>query len=95
MSNLRKLKNLYTSTLQIGATHVVWNSINTQAEFKKGVIKARVLKGVYILQSNRHSFGGGVVEPTCQLCFQEDEDVYHLVTRCPAYYDTGLLRWSS
>ena len=65
----------------------MWDSINTQAEVKKGVIKARVLAGVYILQSNRHSFSGGVVEPTCQLCFLEDEDVYHLVTRCPAYYD--------
>ena len=52
----------------------MWGSINTQAEVKKGVIKARVLAGVYILQSNRHSFSGGVVEPTCQLCFLEDED---------------------
>ena len=54
---------------------------------KKGVIKARVLTSVYILQSNRHSFSGGAVDPTCQFCRLENEDIYHMVTRCPAYHD--------
>ena len=65
----------------------MWNSIDSEAEVRKGVIKARVLTGVYILQSTRHSFSGGTIDATCQLCCLEDEDIYHLVTRCPAFHD--------
>ena len=54
----KTLKYLYTSTLKIGSTHLVWNSIDSEADVRKGAIKARVLTGVYILQSNRHSFSG-------------------------------------
>ena len=60
----------------------MWNSIESEAEVRKGVIKARVLMGVYILQTSRHIFGGGSVEPTCQLRYREEKDIYHLVTRC-------------
>ena len=65
----------------------MWNSIDSEAEVRKGAIKARVLTGVYILQSNRHLFSGGTVDATCQLCCLEEEDIYHLVTRCLAFYD--------
>ena len=27
------------------------------------------------------------VVATCQLCCLEEEDIYHLVTRCPTFYD--------
>ena len=83
----KTLKYLYTSTLKIGTTHLVWNSIDSEAEVRKGAIKARVLTGVYILQSNIHLFSGGTVDATCQLCCLEEKDIYHLVTRCPAFYD--------
>ena len=83
----KTLRYLNSSTLKIGSTHLVWNSIDSEAEVRKGVIKARVLTGVYILQSTRHSFSGGTIDATCQLCCLEDEDIYHLVTRCPAFHD--------
>ena len=71
----------------MGLTYLVWNSIESETEMKKGVIKARVLKGVYILQTNRHLFSGGAVEPTCQFCWLEDENIYHMATRCPTLHD--------
>ena len=83
----KTLKYLYTNTLKIGTTHLVWNSFESEAEVRKGTIKARVLMDVYILQSNRRLFSDGTVDATCQLCCLEEEDIYHLVTRCPALYD--------
>ena len=67
--------NSSTCTLNIGSTYLVWNSIDSEAEVRKGAIKARVLTGVYILQSTRHSFSGGTIDATCQLCCLEDEDI--------------------
>ena len=58
-----------------------------ESEVKKGIIKARILTGVYMLQVNRHLFSGRSIEPTCQLCWLEEEDIYHLATRCPAYQE--------
>ena len=75
--------------LRAGITHLVWSSIESVAEVKKGVIKARVLTGVYILQSNRRSFSCGALDPTCQFCRLENEDIYHMVTRCPAYHEVS------
>ena len=81
----KTLKYLKTSMLKIVPTHLVWNSIDSEAEVRKGVIKARVLTDVYELQSNRHLFSGGTVNGTCQVCCLEEENIYHLVTRCPAF----------
>ena len=65
----------------------MWNSLDSEAEVRKGVIKARILTGVYILQSNRHLFSGKTIDSTCQLC---DEDLYHMVTWCPAFHDIRM-----
>lgn len=54
----KTLRFLNIKTLHTGITHLVWSSIESETEVTKGVIriiKARVLTGVYILQSNRHS----------------------------------------
>ena len=52
----------------MGMTHLLWYSIESKAVVRKGVIKARVLTGIYILQPNRHIFSGRSVEPKCHLC---------------------------
>ena len=53
------------------------------------MIKARVLTGIYILQTNRLLLvlSGAAVEPTCQPYRLEEEDIFHLVTCCPAFHD--------
>ena len=70
----------------------MWNSLDSEAEVRKGVIKARILTGAYILQSNRHLFSGKTIyiDSTCQLCCLEDEDLYHMVTWCPAFHDIRM-----
>ena len=40
--------------LRIGQSHLVWQDLETVSAVRKGVIKARFLTGVYLLQSNRH-----------------------------------------
>ena len=59
------LKHLYPSSLRIGCTHHMWNSLDSEAEVRKDVFKARILTGVYILQSNRHLFSGRTTDSTC------------------------------
>jgi hypothetical protein len=74
-----------TSVLQAGKTHKVWEYLDTTVtEVRKGVTKSRMLTGTYLLQSNKHRFSNYTVDATCQLCHLEDEDIVHMVTRCPA-----------
>ena len=81
---------LYPSLLRIGYTHLVWNSLDSEAEVRKDVTKARILTGVYILQSNRHPFSGKTIDSMCQLCCLEEEDLYYMVTLCPAFHDIRM-----
>ena len=50
--NPRQLRYLNSSTLKIGSTYLVWNSIDSEAEVRKGVIKARVLTGLSMYTIN-------------------------------------------
>ena len=65
----------------------MWNSLDSEAEVRKGVHKSRILTGVYIFQSNSHLFSGKTIDSTCQLCCLEEEDLHHMVTRCRAFHD--------
>ena len=78
-----------TYTFRVGSTRLVWDSIESESEMKKGIIEARILTGVYMLQVNRHLFSGGSIEPTCQLCWLK-ENIYHLATRCPVYHEVRV-----
>ena len=82
------LKYLPVENLRIGSAHLVWRSLDpTVADVRKGITKARILTGTYLLQSNRHKFSGGTVDPVCRHCRLEDEDLLHVLARCPAYFD--------
>ncbi|MES9903995.1 MAG: reverse transcriptase family protein, partial [Sedimenticola sp.] len=74
-----------TSSLKIGKTHPVWNTVTSSvADVKKGITKARLLTGTYVLQSNRAKFNKQEVDDTCPLCRLEKEDTEHMIIRCPA-----------
>ena len=77
----------------MGITHLVWNTIESEAEVRKGVITSRVLTGVYILQTSMHIFSAGSVEPTYQLCWLE-EDIYHHLTLCPAFHNIRVAQYN-
>lgn len=71
--------------LEIGKTHPVWNTVSScTTDVKKGITKARLVTGTYILQSNRAKFNKYEVDSTCPLCRIESEDRAHMLTRCPA-----------
>ena len=74
--------------LQVGKVHHVWNSIDTCVlDVKKGIVKARMLTGVYNLQLQKAKFSKSNVDAKCTLCCQEDEDIMHILTRCPVYQE--------
>ena len=46
--------------------------------------RAKMLTGSYILQKTRAKYNQHGVNPLCQLCRLEEEDVTHFLTSCPA-----------
>ena len=84
----KSLKYLPVENLRIGSTHLVWRSLDsTVSDVRKGITKARILTGTYLLQKTRNSFSGGTVDPVCRNCRLEDEDLLHVLARCPAYFE--------
>ncbi|CAC5388924.1 unnamed protein product [Mytilus coruscus] len=70
--------------LEVGKTAQVWNLQNQpRLELRKAIIKARMMTGSYILQSDKHKFTHFIAELLCQLCNTENEDIVHMVTSCP------------
>ena len=56
------------------------------SEFQQFV---RMMTGTYLLQTHRMKFKmDGVADATCPLCYLEDEDLVHMLTRCPALSET-------
>ncbi|KAK3089274.1 hypothetical protein FSP39_002264 [Pinctada imbricata] len=70
--------------LEVGKTHHVWDSIDTGAlDVKKGIVKVRMLTGVYNLQKLKAKFSKGKEDAKCPLCFLDVEDIDHLISSCP------------
>ena len=83
----KTLKYLSVNNLRIGTTHLVWRTIDSSvSDVRKEMVKARILTGTYILQKNRQSFSNGSVNAVCPHCCFEDEDLLHMLARCPAFY---------
>ena len=79
----KTLNYLSVRGLRVGHSHLVCQNLETVSAVRKGVIKARFRTGVYLLQSNKHVFSNKTVDPNCQLCQLDVEDIHHAVTRCP------------
>ena len=82
----KTLKYLPVDNLRIGTTHLVWRSLDsTVSDVRKGITKARIPTGTYLLQKNRNSFRGGPVDPVCRHC--RLDYLRHVLARCPAYFE--------
>ena len=82
----KTLKYLSCYNLSVDNTHLVWRTVdNSVMDVRKAVVKARILTGTYILQKNRQTFSNGTVSSECRHCHLEEEDLLHLVSRCPAF----------
>ena len=55
------------SSLQVGLTHPVWDTVDpNRLDVMRGIVKARMLTGTYILQTHRQKFSiDGVTDATC------------------------------
>ena len=68
-----------------GKPHNMWRDTNQDArDIRRGCVKARMLTGTYILQSNRAKFNQYDVDPTCTMCSAAQESMTHFLLHCPA-----------
>lgn len=79
------MENCNTDILRIGRAHPTWDTVKPNtSDVKKGIIKARILTGTYMLQTTKVKFNKAEIDPRCPMCRLEDEDLSHMLTRCPA-----------
>ena len=63
------LSLLGTTSLEMGETHIVWDSINNSVrDVRQAITKARMLTGTYMLQTLKSKFNQSEVDPTCPIC---------------------------
>ena len=63
------LSLLSTTSLEMGKTHIVWDSINNSVrDVRQAITKARMLTGTYMLQTLKSKFNQSEVDPTCPIC---------------------------
>jgi hypothetical protein len=63
--------------------HPIWSTVGAKSsETRKAIIKARLLTGTYILQSNKARFNQYILPATCHLCHGADEDLRHFLLEC-------------
>jgi len=66
--------------------HNIWSCINPlEHEVKRAEIKARMVTGTYMLQSNISRYNQQEVPATCQICKDEDETLNHMLLKCAAF----------
>ena len=71
---------LHPMSMKVGSVHNVWASTGIDCtSIMKANIKARLLSGVYILQSNRSRFKKYKVSATCPMCMVDIEYTEHFL----------------
>jgi hypothetical protein len=84
--NKSSLSLLSTTSLEMGKTHIVWDSINYSVrDVRQAITKARMLTGTYMLQTLKSKFNQSEVDPTCPICRLETETITNVITSCPLY----------
>ena len=67
-------------------THNIWDTVeHSVIEVRKATTKARMLTGTYIRQVHTNKFNQAKIHTICPLCRTEDDNLLHILTRCPAY----------
>ena len=77
------LRYLHIQQSPIGTPHNIWKAINSeQQEVRSAEIKARIMTGTYVLQTNAARYNSTPTSPVCQLCHKDDEDIEHFMLKC-------------
>ncbi|CAG2244751.1 unnamed protein product [Mytilus edulis] len=83
----KSLQKCNDTCLKIGIVYKLWSSIESNIkDVRLGGIKARLITGTYVLQSNTSKFNQHEVSAVCPLCQYEDEDVEHFILKCYALF---------
>ena len=70
--------------METPSPHRIWtDSGNDPATMHHAAYRAKMLTGGYLLQATVSKSSGGKLSPACQLCMQEDEEMVHLIWKCP------------
>ena len=77
------LKYLNPLSLKVGKAHHVYSTVRTDIfDVQRAEIKAPLLTGTYILQSNHSNFNQYEVDPTCKMCENRPETRQHFISEC-------------
>ena len=82
--NKSTLNYLNLDACNYGSVHPVWQDIFHPEEVKRAMLRAKLLCGVYMLQSNKARFNQYKVKPDCPLCGQQAETREHFLMICSA-----------
>lgn len=83
ISQKSSLKYLNPAAVRVGCAHPIYQTVKPNLhDVKRAEIKARLLLGVYTLQSNRAVFNQHLVDPTCRLCKSGAETREHFIAQC-------------
>ena len=86
--HMSSLKYLSKDNLRIGNLHRIYRTVKSSIlDVRKCIIKTRMVKRTYTLQADRHKFNRYEVEPPCQLCNIELEDLPHMLTTYVTFVD--------
>jgi endonuclease/exonuclease/phosphatase family metal-dependent hydrolase len=68
---------------QIGVKHQVWSTVSAEPrDATRAAVKAKLLTGTYMLQSNKAKFNQYQIDETCPLCDDGMEDRKHFIVVC-------------
>ena len=82
-SKMSTLGLLDLSMSSPGSPHPVWDSCTNDARaVPAATTRARMLTGTYLTQKRKHRIGL-CKDPACSLCLEEEEDLGHVLLRCP------------
>jgi hypothetical protein len=76
------LQYMNLSLVNINSPHPIWPHNSPAYNILAAGMRAKMLTGSYILQSNRARFNQFNVDPTCQLCGKAVEDLPHFICEC-------------
>ena len=62
-----------------------WNVLSQTLKSSSRRLAAKILTGTCILQKNQQTFSRGTVDAVRRHCHLEDEDLLHILSRCPAF----------
>ena len=85
------LRHLSVDNYKIGKVHPILRLGPYSGRAANRIsVKAKLLTGTYILQTNRTVFNNTAVDPQCLLCKTEEETLHHFLIVCPALQSVRL-----